>query len=119
MIHTRYDTGAGGDCQQCYSKRLYHQICPFEDLITVIVIVALSESHCIRANLSVILPRSAAHGAAEVAAAAAAAHGPAGHAAAGAVVEEQPVPLVGGEPEGQRPRLPHLPRRQHLNWEEL
>ena len=46
----------------------------------------------------------------------AAAHGPAGHAAAGAVVEEQPVPLVGGEAERQRPRLSHLPRGQHLHW---
>ena len=62
-------------------------------------------------DLAIILPRPAAHRAAEVAAV------PAGHAAAGAVVEEQPVPLVGGEPERQRPRLPHLPRGQNLNWD--
>ena len=62
-------------------------------------------------DLAIILPRPAAHRAAEVAAV------PAGHAAAGAVVEEQPVPLVGGEPERQRPRLPHLPRVQFLKGE--
>ena len=42
-------------------------------------------------------------------------HGLTSHVAAGPAVEEQPVPLIGGELEGQRPRMPHLPSGQDLN----
>ena len=65
-----------------------------------------------RTNLPVVLPRPQSTD--RAADAAAAAHGPAGRAAAGPVVEEQPVPLVGRELEGEGARLTHFPRLQRL-----